>query len=209
MENLSIITIEDASNVYFTSDTHFGHANIMRLCNRPFKTIGEMNDTLVRKWNEVVPEDGLVFHLGDFAYGPSGLWDDLLSQLNGRIVLILGNHDLQSLGEQYMSRFEAIAAQMTMNIEGRKVIMNHYPFLTYSGVYHNGKSRVWQLHVHIHSGSMRNNGRDKDRIPLLLPTQYDVGVDNNDFKPVSWAHISSIITSQVERDRGLVTKNSE
>ena len=86
-----------AKNTFFTSDTHFGHANIIRLCNRPFKDVEEMNEKLVENWNRVVPEDGTVFHLGDFAFGGSGLWNSVIPRLNGQIYLIIGNHDRKNL----------------------------------------------------------------------------------------------------------------
>lgn len=54
--------------VFFTSDTHFGHSNIIKYCNRPFKDKDEMNETLISNWNKVVPEDGIVIHCGDFAF---------------------------------------------------------------------------------------------------------------------------------------------
>lgn len=59
--------------VWFTSDTHFGHENIIRFCNRPFRNAEEMNAELIRRWRETVPKDGIVFHLGDFAHGSSRL----------------------------------------------------------------------------------------------------------------------------------------
>lgn len=58
----------DPSEVWFTSDTHFGHENIIRYCGRPFRNTEEMNAELIRRWRETVPEDGIVFHLGDFAH---------------------------------------------------------------------------------------------------------------------------------------------
>ena len=59
--------------VWFTSDTHFGHENIIRFCNRPFSNAQEMNAELIRRWRDTVPEDGIEFHLGDFAHGSSRL----------------------------------------------------------------------------------------------------------------------------------------
>lgn len=83
-----------AKNTFFTSDTHFGHANIIKLCNRPFKDVEEMNEKLIENWNKVVSEDGTVFHLGDFAFGGSGLWNSVIPRLNGQIYLIIGNHEI-------------------------------------------------------------------------------------------------------------------
>ena len=76
----------DASNIFFTSDTHFSHENIMHFCNRPFKTIEEMNDTLIENWNKVVNKDSIVFHLGDFAWGNN--WMQFLNKLNGHKILL-------------------------------------------------------------------------------------------------------------------------
>ena len=84
----------DGSGVFFTSDTHWGHVNIIRFCSRPFISVEEMNDVLIQNWNNVVPKDGIIFHLGDFAFGGSQLWNDVLSKLNGHIYLILGNHKI-------------------------------------------------------------------------------------------------------------------
>lgn len=64
----------DPEHTFFTSDTHFGHANIINLCNRPFKDVNHMNNMLVENWNSVVSDDDTVFHLGDFALGGSAVW---------------------------------------------------------------------------------------------------------------------------------------
>ena len=63
---------QDGSKVFFTSDHHFGHTNIIRFCNRPWPTISEHNRALIANWNAIVPEDGIVFHLGDFSYKGGG-----------------------------------------------------------------------------------------------------------------------------------------
>lgn len=81
-----------AKNTFFTSDSHWNHSRIIELCKRPFKDVEEMNNSLIENWNKVVPKDGTVFHLGDFAFGGSSIWNDILDQLNGKIYLILGNH---------------------------------------------------------------------------------------------------------------------
>ena len=62
----------DGSNVFFTSDTHFGHQNILRFCDRPWATIAEHDQALIENWNDTVPEDAVVVHLGDFSYKGGG-----------------------------------------------------------------------------------------------------------------------------------------
>ena len=60
---------EDGSNIFFTSDTHFHHDNIIRFCNRPFKDVYHMDEELIKRWNEKVGPDDIIYHLGDFAWG--------------------------------------------------------------------------------------------------------------------------------------------
>lgn len=74
---------------FFTSDTHFGHVNIIKYCNRPFGSVPEMNAAMIAGWNRHVGPDDTVYHLGDFALGPKVLWPEYRRQLNGRIVFIL------------------------------------------------------------------------------------------------------------------------
>ena len=83
----------DGSRVFFTSDTHFNHTNIIRFCNRPFKDVSHMNETIISNWNRVVSPEDIVFHLGDFCLGGSAEWVNVLNRLNGKIYLISGNHD--------------------------------------------------------------------------------------------------------------------
>ena len=61
----------DGNKVFFTSDTHFYHGNIIRFCNRPFKSVEMMNETIISNWNNTVGQDDIVFHLGDFCLGGS------------------------------------------------------------------------------------------------------------------------------------------
>ena len=179
--------------VWFTSDTHFGHENIIRFCNRPFQNAEEMNAELIRRWRETVPEDGIIFHLGDFAHGNARLWNDILSALTGRKYLILGNHDMKALRQGYMGRFELVTQQMTIRVGGQAIVLNHNPFLCYGGSYRD----VWQLFGHVHSGPASHTGLDHPRLRMLFPLQYDVGVDNNDFRPVSFAEVKAKIEGQV------------
>lgn len=179
--------------VWFTSDTHFWHENIIRYCNRPFHNAQEMNAELIHRWRETVPEDGIVFHLGDFAHGSSRLWNDILCALPGRKYLILGNHDMKCIRQGFMSHFEMVVQQMTIRVDGQAIILNHNPFLCYGGSYRD----VWQLFGHVHSGPTSHTGLDHPRLNMLFPLQYDVGVDNNDFRPISFAEVKAKIEAQV------------
>lgn len=181
----------DPEHTFFTSDTHFGHANIIRFCNRPFKNVEEMDEVLIENWNQVVSDDDTVFHLGDFAFGGSNVWKSIIPRLNGHINLIIGNHDRKNLRQGYMSSFGMVVPQLQIEIEGNPIYLNHYPFLCYGGSYRG----VWQLFGHVHSGP-NAEGLDISRLKTLFPTQYDVGVDNNDYAPISYREVKAKIEYQ-------------
>ena len=191
----------DGSKVFFTSDTHWGHGNIIKFCDRPFKDVEEMNYKLIENWNKKVPQDGLVFHLGDFAWGGSDMWKNIRQQLNGEIILIKGNHDqknMSSTAEQTLFKYSAW--QMLIEIEGRKVLLNHFPFLCYAGVYRDPKGLVYNLYGHVHSGPGKK-GEDIPRLIHTFPTQFDVGVDNNDYEPISWYEVNEKIQKQLLKSK--------
>ena len=190
--NRDILFFEKTERLFFTSDTHFGHRNIIKYCQRPFSCIEEMDDALIANWNRVVGKDDIIFHLGDFAMGGSAEWSRLLQKLNGKIYLILGNHDMKTIGAGF-SRLEGVAMQMLINVKGQRIYLNHYPFLCYGGAYRN----TWQLYGHVHTGPA-NRGLDAPRLKMMLPTQYDVGVDNNNYIPVSFEQVKRSIRKQIE-----------
>jgi calcineurin-like phosphoesterase family protein len=84
-----------SGRVWLTADTHFGHANIIGYCNRPFEDADEMSERLIRRWNGSVKPDDTVLHLGDFAFFQGNLEHvaAVISQLNGPKILVRGNHD--------------------------------------------------------------------------------------------------------------------
>lgn len=188
-----------ADKIFFTSDTHFGHVNIMKFCKRPFGDIGEHDGTLIDNWNSVVPKDGLVFHLGDFGFCSYTYMIDILRQLNGTKVLIIGNHDWKNLirhkdkiyGDTTLSKeFAYISQQLFINIDGYKIYLNHFPFLCMDGVYGKESKKI-QLFGHVHSAP-DSKGLDMPRLEMLFKNaQYDVGVDNNNYRPISFSQVLS------------------
>lgn len=190
--------ISEGDNVFFTSDTHFGHNNILTYTKRPFASIEEHDEALIDNWNSVVSPDSTIYHLGDVMFTNEQRAYDILSQLNGHKVLILGNHD--KLFYNNISKaarmFEYICPQLSIRIGNQKVIMNHYPFLTYGGVFHNPPA--WQIFGHVHTTRNGLVNKDTPRLANLFPTQYDVGVDNNYYKPLSFNQLSDIIKKQID-----------
>lgn len=168
-----------------------------------------MNKTLIENWNNKVPKDGIVFHLGDFVWGGYRFWKEIREQLNGKIMLIKGNHDRKNgpqSAKQYNELFEHTAQQFIIEIEGRKIYLNHTPFLCYEGTYRDKNALVYQLfgHVHLSNIMKSNTGKDCQRcFDTLMPTQYDVGVDFNDFTPLSWNEVNKRIQTQIEENKNL------
>lgn len=148
-------------SIYFTSDTHFGHKNIIQYCDRPFANTHEMERVLVRNWNDKVLPTDTVYHLGDFAFAKRSEVERLLAELNGTKVLIKGNHDSsQTRGARGWAAVVP-SLRICLHMLG-EVLLQHKP----------GKA---MLHGHTHSGPLeRLNGRS-----------LDVGADAWDYAPVS------------------------
>lgn len=195
MERVKPLKIDTSiTKIWFTSDTHFGHQNILKFCERPFVSIEEMDNTIIERWNSKVGKDDIVFHLGDFAFATNKRWQKLITLLNGKIYLILGNHDITRWPGTYtMQLFDRVENQMMLKIDNKyKVYLNHFPFLCYDGTYRNPCDCTIQLHGHVHE-RVGDIGKDAQRLQYRFPYQYDVGVDNNNFYPVSWEEILKII----------------
>ena len=185
-----IVKFSKERRILFTADTHFGHRNIIRYCNRPFYSVEEMN------WNKVVDKEDVVFHLGDFAVGGADVWSNLLQQLNGKVYLIMGNHDVHTTKKGFEG-FQHVCWEMLIEIGKQKIYLNHYPFLCFSGA----NKKTWQLFGHVHT-SPYSKGEDSSRLSLLFPTQYDVGVDNNNFTPISYNEVKAKIQQQLKMGYG-------
>ena len=150
--------------VFFTSDTHFGDHRVLNLYPRPFGSVAEMDAEMTRRWNAVIGEADEVWHLGDFARTAKQA-TDLLSRLNGRKHLVLGNNDppaVQHLG------WASVSAYAERVVDGVSLVLCHFPFRNWNGM---------------HRGAVNLHGHSHGRLKPLL-RQYDVGVDVRDFRPV-------------------------
>ena len=159
--------------VYFTADTHFGHAAARALYRRPFASVAEMDEALVARWNETVGPDDEVWHLGDFVVrrGAAEAAAALLARLNGRKRLVIGNNDQPAVAA--LPGWSAPAVHYAeVEADGVGVVLCHYAFRTWRNA-----ARGWvNLHGHSHA-----------RLRPPLPRQADVGVDAHDFRPVTLA----------------------
>ena len=106
--------------IFIISDTHFNHKNIIEYTKRPFNTVEEMNQELIKRWNNKVGKDDLVIHLGDFALGDKEEVVEIKNRLNGNIILIQGNHDNKSIREAGF-----IIVKGSLEIEN--LILSHSP----------------------------------------------------------------------------------
>ena len=188
----------DGDRVFYTSDTHFYHEAIIKFCHRPFTDKKDMNEKLIENWNSVVKPSDIVFHLGDFAMKCSmNDWIDIRSQLNGKIYLILGNHDPKAFHENGFKSllFEEVVSHKTIKVNNRIIHMHHYPYLCYAGSYRN----EIQLFGHLHLAP-NSTGLDTPRAEFMLPTQYDVGVDLNEYKPISHEEVIFRVDKQIKEN---------
>jgi calcineurin-like phosphoesterase family protein len=184
-----IFKTDNIDNIFFTSDTHFHHANILEFCSRPWGDIKIHDEALIQNWNDVVPEDGIVFHGGDLIWTGKIDWiKHVVGRLNGRIYLTLGNHDYQNRLDREV--FKSIFADVQdmyyiLPKDVKPVLLCHYPLMYWrSGYIH--------LHGHVHSGP---NSTTTDKVPPH-PYRYDIGVDAWDYKPVSYHKIKELINEK-------------
>lgn len=93
---------------FYTSDSHWGHVRICELANRPFASVEEMGKRLILNWNSVVKPDDVVYHLGDFCFHPRAAIPAIRKQLNGKIVLVWGNHDNVKKQPEFYKTFDDV-----------------------------------------------------------------------------------------------------
>jgi calcineurin-like phosphoesterase family protein len=165
------------SKIFFTSDTHFSHRNIIQYCSRPWSTVDEMDLALVERWNEKVGEQDTIYVLGDVFFCDTERALAILDALNGVKFLILGNHDRRIRNNgAVLGRFSAVLPDLyATEIEGTHVVMCHFPLLSWDREHYGSV----MLHGHSHG----NVKFDATRRRL------DVGVDANNYSPVEWAEI--------------------
>lgn len=187
--------------LWFISDTHFYHENIIKYCSRPFKNAIEMNEQLILNWNKIVKYDDDIIIAGDFIHtGNIEKITNLMSRLNGSKWLTFGNHDYQNKLERgEICKLFDYHCWDSMDFEIKddeledgfmKFHINHYPceYWTRNAVH---------LHGHVHSGPLSTSRE----VCKFHPMKYDIGVDNNNYKPISYEEIKIIITKQLLKNK--------
>lgn len=134
--------------IFVISDSHFGHANIIKYCNRPFKTTEEMDAIMIKNWNETVSNKDVVIHLGDFALGTKERCAEIVSKLNGKKILILGNHDnwseqfYRDCGFHTVSRFPILYDGFYLMSHAPLVLSETTPYYNCYGHVHNDERYI-------------------------------------------------------------------
>jgi len=168
---------------FFTADEHYGHSNIIRYCKRPFVSVEEMDEELIRRHNGVVGSEDIVIHAGDFTMKKRDVALRYLERLRGHHVFLRGSHDHWLDG----SAHEIWEQQ----VGGHYIVVCHYAMRTWPRSHYNS----WQLYGHSHG--------------ILPPVgkQWDIGVDNNGYCPVSLAQVAEVMNGRPDNPN-LVSRHS-
>jgi calcineurin-like phosphoesterase family protein len=171
------------SNLFFSSDMHFNHKNIIKYCNRPFSSVEEMNEALVSNWNSKISPKDEVWVLGDVSWGRFDL-----NRLNGRKKLIIGNHDRLDLLIEYFD--ECYDFYNLEGIPSKKSLIPlcHYPLESWNRKFHGS------IHLHGHTHNTLDNSG-------LL--RFDVGVDAWNMFPVSMDEILAKVPERQKQAEGM------
>lgn len=167
-------------DVYFSSDWHLFHKNIIEFSKRPFSSVEEMNEVLIENWNERVKKNDTAYFIGDFSFGSKQQTSDAIDRLNGQIHFIRGNHD--KITDSLKDKFVTYSDYKKIKVNDQSIILCHYAFRVFDGS-HRG---AWNLYGHSH-GSLPD-----DSHALAI----DVGVDCHNFYPVSFDEVAAIMETK-------------
>lgn len=180
--------------IFFTGDTHFSHAKIIKYCKRPYSSVQEMDEMLIKNWNDVVTPSDTVYHLGDFAFNNNPT--KYLVRLNGQKFLIKGNHDKKPV--QVCHGWQQVTDYKEIKIEGQTIILFHYAMRTWNKASHGS----WSLYGHSH-GTLLDD-------PTLL--SIDVGVDSHGYHPISFEKVKALMAMKdmtTEKAKSLINTFGE
>lgn len=163
--------------IYFTSDTHHWHKNILNFEDRPYETVEEMTEVMIDNWNEQVDDNDFIYHLGDLSLGNLEQTIESLERLKGKIILIKGNHDLSKYYKKIVNmnllhEYHEVGIMMKHN--KHQMWLTHYPFEI--GL----RPRKWSIHGHIHGEESTYHN------------QINVGVDSPHFKHKPFGELITI-----------------
>ena len=132
--------------IFYIADWHHSHVNSIRFDNRPYNNVYEMNEDLIRRWNSVVSNDDTVYILGDMFWCNVSQALPVLDQLNGKKILVKGNHD-RCNDSRFRSKFEKIVDYLEIEDNGRRVVLCHYPIPCFKNHFYGW----YHLYGHVHT----------------------------------------------------------
>ena len=167
--------------IYYIGDTHFGHANVIKHDGRPFETVEEMDEAIIRNWNRRVQKDDDVYVLGDFCFRNTESCSWYLQKLKGRKHLIVGNHDSKLLkDEKALSMLDSVDHMTVIRDNGKQITLCHYPMASWDGSHHGS----WHIYAHIH-----NNDGPVTRYMFSLSHAVNAGCMIHYYAPVTFEEL--------------------
>ena len=149
-------------DIWITSDLHFDHGNILKFCpkTRPFGSKEGMNVALIQEWNSKVKPEDIIIHLGDFCFKGVEVTESFLVQLNGKKIMVHGNHDKSLRSNIPVGKYNILwkGDYLELQIDKQKVVLCHYPMTTWNGA---GRGSI-QLYGHCHGSLPEPIGRQTD-----------------------------------------------
>jgi calcineurin-like phosphoesterase family protein len=188
----------EKQNIFFISDLHIGHKNVIKFDGRPFTDVDEMHIEMIKRWNSVVGDDDIVYYLGDLAFARDELTKWFIYSLKGKIHFILGNHDkmkdIMKFGRwenvhEYGTEIN-VKDEDTIGSRGsqgyQRIIMSHYPILSWNKAHYGS----WHLHGHCHGSLMKSN-QDYYKRKVI-----DVGCNVIDYTPMSYEKVKGVMVKK-------------
>ena len=167
---------------YFISDLHFGHWATLVCFHRPFLSVEDMDEFMIRLWNKRVKAQDRVYLCGDVSFSDLETTKAILRRLKGKKILLQGNHDGELCGDpEAAGLFEEIAVMLQREVDGRRLCLCHYPMLEWPGDREDG----WLVFGHVHN---RQYGKTYDAL-MTMPRALNAGVDINQFMPVTFEEL--------------------
>ena len=197
-----------SNKIWFISDTHFWHANIIKYCHRPYADIKTMNEDIIKRWNSVVGKDDIVWHLGDFAFFKrNGEQHEevrkLVNSLHGKINLVLGNHDKRISKSQYYwinLGFQSVYDRPVLYMDN--YILSHEPLITYNSLDIKYHPKLRNIFGHVHNSNadyyamkaedQKNWNLEHPEfrtIPDITSHTFNVSIEVIDYKPILFEDI--------------------
>lgn len=175
--------------IFFTSDTHFGSKRTLQLSKRPFKTVEEMDNSIINNWNNIINKDDIIYHLGDFGNY------DIVKQLNGKIILIIGNYEEKDIQNIYKRKDDFKAVMKNRGFHNVEFPIFSKWFSVQDEVYKSKYINLYMVHEPLHikdqliyDNSFNLFGHIHEK-QMVKKYGLNVGIDSHNFYPIDLSTI--------------------